>query len=255
MKKLTFLSLALMLELLIIACATIISVSAQQDFSAFLGNTIEDAAIDGTIGSEWDDASSYNNIALNPLGTAEVWTKHDGTYLYMAIRFKADSSNPWVALLLGGNTCMQANSDGALFGHDNYAPNGYHDISFNGFQTISVDASQDGKGAIAVGSANLITIELKKPLNSGDSAGKDVAWTEDNTYALIIMWNSNLLGSSGGSITHGGTSPTERTILINSKAIPEFPGLIFATVLVATAISAILLRKRIAKKPTINVIS
>jgi len=255
MKKLTFLFLTLTLGLLITAFATIAPVSAQQDFDAFLGNAIDDAAIDGTIGSEWDDAGNYDNVAINPQGTAEIWTKQDGTYLYMAVRFTADSSNPWVALLLGGTTCMQANSDGALFGHDSYAANGYRDISFNGFTEISVDASQDGKGAVTIDSSNLVTVELKKPLSSGDSAGKDIAWTEDSTYALIIMWNSNLLGSSGGSITHGGTQPTERTVLINSNAIPEFPGLIFATILVATAISAIFLRRRMVKKPTVNVIS
>jgi hypothetical protein len=255
MKKLTFLFLTLTLGFLITACATITPVSAQQDFNAFLGNTIDDAAIDGTIGSEWDDAGNYANVAINPQGTAEVWTKHDETYLYMAVRFTADSNNPWMALLLGGTTCMQANTDGALFGHDNYAANGYQDISFVSLGAISIDASQEGTGAITVGSSNLVTIELKKPLNSGDSDGKDMAWTEDNTYALIIMWDSNGGGSSGGSASHSSGSITERTILINSNVIPEFPGLIFAAVLVTATISAILLKRRIVKKPTVNVIS
>jgi hypothetical protein len=255
MKKLTFLFLTLTLGFLITACATITPVSAQQDFNAFLGNTIDDAAIDGTIGSEWDDAGNYANVAINPQGTAEVWTKHDETYLYMAVRFTADSSNPWMALLLGGTTCMQANTDGALFGHDNYAANGYQDISFVSLGAISIDASQEGIGAITVGSSNLVTIELKKPLNSGDSDGKDMAWTEDNTYAMIIMWDSNGGGSSGGSASHSSGSITERAILINSNVIPEFPGLIFAAVLVAATISAILLKRRIVKKPTVNVIS
>jgi len=255
MKKLTFLFLTLTLGLLITACATIAPVSAQQDFDAFLGNAIDDAAIDGTIGSEWDDAGNYDNVAISPQGTAEVWAKQDGTYLYMAVRFTADSSNPWVALLLGGTTCMQPNTDGALFGHDEYAANGYRDISFGGVGVIAIDATQDGKGAITVGSSNLVTAELKKPLNSGDSAGKDMTWTEDNTYAMIIMWDSNGGGSSGGSVSHSSGPKTERTVLINSNAIPEFPGLIFATILVATAISAVLLRRRVVKKPTVNVIS
>jgi len=255
MKKLTFLFLALTLGLLITACATITPVSAQQDFDSFLGNTIEDAEIDGTIGSEWDDAGNYANVAISPQGTAEIWTKHDGTNLYIAVSFTADSSNPWLSVLFGRTTCMQTNTDGALFGHDNYAANGYQDISFGGLGVISIDASQEGKGAITVDSSNLVTAELKKPLNSGDSAGKDMAWTEDNTYAMIIMWDSNGGGSSGGIVGHSSGSATERTVLINSKVIPEFPGLIFAAVLVATAISAILLRKRAAKKPMANVIS
>jgi hypothetical protein len=255
MEKLTSLFLALTLGLLIPACATIIPVSAQQDFSAFLGNTIEDTAIDGTIGSEWDDAGNYANVAINPRGTAEVWTKHDGTYFYMAVRFTADTNNPWLALLFGGFTCMQINTDGALFGHDSYAADGYRDISFGGLGVISNDASQEGNGAISVGASNIVTVELKKPLNSGDSIGEDMAWMEDNTYTMIIMWDSNGGGSSGGSASHSGGSATVRTVLINSKVIPEFPGLILAVVLVATAISAILLKKRIITKPMTNVIS
>lgn len=244
-----------MLGFLVTACATITPVSAQHDFDAFSGNSIDDTAIDGAIGSEWDDAGSYTDITISPQGTAEIWTKQDGTYLYMAVRFTADSDNPWVAVLFGGTTCMQSGADGALFGHDSYAANGYRDISFNGFTDISVDASQDGTGAITIGSSNLVTVELKKLLSSGDSDGKDVAWTEGGTYALIIMWNSNLYGASGGSVTHSDGPLADRTIFINSNAIPEFSVLMFAALLVATAISAILLKKRITTKPMANVIS
>jgi hypothetical protein len=254
MKKLA-LFLMVMLPLLIAACATITPVSAQQDFDAYSGNAIDDAAIDGAIGSEWDDAGSYTDVGISPQGTAEIWTKNDGTYLYVAVRFTADSDNPWVALLFGGTSCMQSGADGALFGHDSYAANGYRDISFNGFTEISVDASQDGTGAVTVDSSNMVTVELKKPLSSGDSDGKDIAWTEDNTYSLIIMWNSKSYGASGGSVTHSDGPLTDRTVFINSSVIPEFPGLIFTAIFVATAISAILLRKRITAKPVANVTS
>jgi hypothetical protein len=98
MKKL-YLFLLVLLGFLITACATMPPVYAQHDFDAFLGNTISDNDIDGAIGSEWDDAGNYTNIAIDPQGTAEVWTKHDGTYLYMAVRFTADSDNPWVSFL------------------------------------------------------------------------------------------------------------------------------------------------------------
>ena len=249
MKKPTFLFLTLALGLLITACAVITPVSAQHDFNAFLGNPIDDNEIDGAIGIEWDDTGNYTNVSISPQGTAEIWTKHDGTNLYMAVRFTADSNNPWVALLFGGTTCMEPDTDGSLFGHDSYAANGYRDISFHGFRTISVDASQDGTGAMTIDSSNLVTVELKKPLSSGDSDGEDMAWMEDNTYALIIMWNSNLYGASGGSATHSSGTPMERTMLINSSVIPELPGLMFAPVLVATAISAILLKRRINRKP------
>ncbi len=165
----------MMLPLLIAACAAIAPVSAQHDFDAYLSNAIDATAIDGVIGSEWDDSGSYIDVAISPQGTAEIWMKHDGTYLYLAVSFTADSNNPWMALLLGGTNYMQSGADGALFGHDSYSANGYRDISFNGFTEISVDASQDGTGAITIDSSNLVTVELKKPLSSGDSDGKDIA--------------------------------------------------------------------------------
>jgi hypothetical protein len=254
MKKLN-LFFTVLLGFMIAACAVVTPVSAQYDFEAFLGNTISDSEIDGNIGSEWDDAGNYTDVAISPQGTAEIWTKHDGTYLYIAVRFTADSDNPWVAFLFGGTLCMEENTDGVIFGHDSYAANGYRDISFAGFSPVGVDASQDGTGAITVDSSNLVTVELKKPLKSGDSDGKDIAWTEGSTYALIIMWNSNLYGASGGSVTHSDGPLADRTIFINSNAIPEFPGLMFTAILVATAISAFLLKRRITAKPMANVTS
>jgi hypothetical protein len=247
MKKL--LLLIVTLGFLITAYVAISPVSAQQGFDAFSGNPIGDAEIDGTIGSEWDDAGSYTDVGISPQGTADVWTKQDGTYLYMAVRFTADSNNPWVAFLFGGTTCMTAGTDGAVFGNDDYAANGYRDVWFGGVGIIAEDDSQNGTGAITVDSSNQVTAELKKPLNSGDTAGRDIAWTENSTYAMIIMWNSNGDGSSGGSVHHTNGPITPHNIFINTSAVPEFPGLMFAAILVATAVSAILLKKRLNTKP------
>ena len=246
MKKLL---LAIMLGLLITACAPVTLVFAQQDFDAFSGNPIADSSIDGAIGSEWDDAGSYTGVDISPQGTADIWAKQDGTYLYMAVRFTADSNNPWVAFLLGGATCMTANTDGALFGNDDYAANGYQDVWFGGIGIITADTSQDGIGAITIDSANQVTTELKKPLNSGDTAGKDIDWAEENTYAMLIMWDSNGGGSSGGSVSHSAGPLKESKILINSNVVPEFSPLMFYALIFATAVSAILLKKRIRAKP------
>lgn len=61
-----------MLGLLIVACATAPSVSAQHDFDAYSGNPIDDTAIDGTIGIEWDNAGNYTDVTISPHGTAEI---------------------------------------------------------------------------------------------------------------------------------------------------------------------------------------
>ncbi len=242
--RLTFLSLLVMVTVLVTTYLTVIPVYAQSDFNAYLGNSIPDGEIDGVIGSEWDDAGNYPDTAIEPQGTAEIWTKNDGTYLYIAMQFTADSNNPWVAFQFDSTSHMSSGADGAIFGHDGLGANEYQDISFGGFGSISADANQDGVGAINVGGSNLITIELKKPLDSGDSAGDDIEWAVGNTHTLIIMWDSNGGGSSGGTRGHTSGSGGDRTVFINPDEIPEFQGLMLFVVLVALAISVIILRKR-----------
>ncbi|MCW3998296.1 MAG: hypothetical protein NWF10_06990 [Candidatus Bathyarchaeota archaeon] len=139
---------------------------------------------------------------------------------------------------------MTSNTDGALFGDDNQAPDGYQDISFGGLGIVSADASQDGIGAIDISSSNVVTVELKKETNSGDSSGNDIQWSENNDYALVIMWDSNGRGSSGGSANHNERSPIGRTIFFNPEVIPEFSGLIPIFMIIILSIPLIL-RKRI----------
>ena len=235
---------ALLFGLLMLFFATPKHVSGQSDFSAFSGSSISDSQIDGTLGSEWDDAGKYNEVEIDPSGTAEIWVKHDGTYVYIAVRFTADSNNPWISFLLGGTTCMTANADGALFGNDGLNPDGYVDISFRGVGAISEDTNQNGKGAINVESSNLVTAELKKPLNSGDSAGKDIDWIVGTTYTMIVMWDSDGGGSSGGTANHRSGTLTARTILINSSVIPEFSNFTLIIILVGVTITVILFKRR-----------
>ena len=238
------LSFFVMVTFLLTAYLTVEPVFAQADFNAYLGNAIPDGEIDGEIGSEWDDAGNYPGTGIEPSGTAEVWTKNDGTYLYIAMQFTADSDNPWVAFQFDSTNHMSSGADGAIFGHDGLASNEYRDISFGGLGSISADASQDGVGAINVGGSNLITIELKKPLDSGDSAGDDIEWAVGNTHTLIIMWDSNGGGSSGGNTNHLNGSVTDRTILINVNEIPEFSILTLFFALVTFTIIILLLKRQ-----------
>ncbi|MFQ5822302.1 MAG: hypothetical protein ACE5I5_20190 [Candidatus Heimdallarchaeota archaeon] len=218
-------------------------VSAAVDFVAYKAiTTISDAEIDGTIGTEWDDAGHLTGVAIDPQGTAEVWTKHDETSLYIAINFTADSNDPWVGIQLGGTDCMDADIDLALFGDNNYAADGYKDMYFTAGYGVAEDTVQDGVGAItAVG--NVITIELKKPLNSGDE--KDNAWSVGDTYKLIIDWDSDGGGNSGdGSANHRAGGPIVNNIYINPDEIPEFPGLMLVVVLIAVLIPVILFTRK-----------
>jgi hypothetical protein len=184
------------------------------DLIAQNGTAIADTEIDGIIGTEWDDAKQYDNVPLTPSGTAKIWVKNDGTNLYMAVQFTADSNDPWVAFQFDATGCMDSGADGALFGHSDYADNGYVDVKYTEGNSMEVDATQDGVGAINVDSGNIVTVELKKPLNSGDSAGGDITWTVGTTSNVVIAWDTNGGGSSGGNVNHKSSDPIGRTILI-----------------------------------------
>lgn len=234
--------------LLVSSFASVPFVSGQTDIDAFLGSTIPDSQIDGTIGSEWDDAGNFSDVPINPSGTANVWIKHDETDLYIAYRFTADSNNPWTAIQFASSGCMVPSNDGALFGNDDHQPNGYADISFGGIGVINVDAVQNGQGAINVDSSNIVTVELKKPLNSGDSAGHDIAWSTGNNTVLVFMWDSNGGGSSGGGANHRASDIIPNNLFLNPEAIPEIPSMLAVTTLLVTVVGALFYKLRFKPK-------
>jgi len=245
------LAFSMVLGTLMALSAITTSVFAQTSYlDAYKANPIADTSIDGTVGAEWDDAGHYTDVPIDPDGQyAEVWVKHDGTYLYMAIKFNPDSSDAWLALQLGTTGCMDSTADVAIFGHNNLEPNGYSDAYFDR-KTVVADASQDGVGAMSVNPGNFITIELKKPLDSGDSAGNDIAWTEGNEYSIVIAWDSDGGGSSGGLVSHrGGTTPSVKTIFIDPlpPPIPEFPWGLELVMAIAPAISVVYLWRNARK--------
>ena len=246
MTKPAILLLTAMLMLLVTAILTVKPVSAQPDLNAVLGSAIDDSRIDGAMGDEWSDAANQTGVAINPHGTAAIWTKHDDANLYVALSFTADSGNPWVAVMFSPAAHMANTSDGALFGHDEFDANGYGDIFFGGVGIIKIDAQQDGKGAFSIDPQKRVTVELKKPLNSGDQAGNDVNWQQGIAYAVTIMWDSNGDGSSGGSVSHYYGTFTDKTLLISTSSIPELTAFALVAILAATAISATLLFRRCA---------
>lgn len=222
LKKTIFISKVTLLFILFALLFSLSFVDAQSELTMVLGNSINNSDIDGVIGDEWDDITSFNNQEISPQGNAQIWLKHDQSHLYIAVVFEADSNNPWAALQLGNPNCMTSNTDGAIFGHDELSPDGYQDISFGGFGVIRSDTSQDGVGSMGI-SMNTVTIELKKPLNTQDATGNDIQWSEDNSYDIIIMWDSNGGGSSGGTTSHTSNNPKPKTIYLEPQGIQPSP--------------------------------
>jgi hypothetical protein len=243
MKTIHLLILVISLVFLIIVPINLAS-AQQTDFVAVRGASIPDTQIDGNIGAEWNDASSYTDVSIAPHGSVHIRIKQDGTYLYIALEFLVDSTDPWVALEFGNTACMSANADGALFNDDNYCPNSYSDISFTQTVGVASDKTQDGKGAISVNASKFVFIELKKPLSCGDTSGKDVSWSEGKTYSMLMTWDSNGGGSSGGATNHAMQAPVTQTILISSNSIPEFPYPLLTLGVLVAIVSLVLLTQR-----------
>ncbi len=249
MGKQTFIFVLTLTGLLLVTFTLSGLVFAQEECKAFRGSAIPDSQIDGVIGSEWDDAGSYANVTICPSGTAHLWVKHDGTNLYIGLRFVADSENPWVAFQLGSNSCMSTDADGAVFGNDNLSPNGYVDVHFTAGGIVpATDAHQDGVGAISVNASKVVIVELKKSLNSGDTEGKDINWAQGTIGMLSILWDSDGGGSSGGSASHMSGTPVVKNMLISAEPVPEFPSLILILSLMALVIPVVVFGKRWRKR-------
>jgi hypothetical protein len=247
MNKSFFVVAVIAILMLTFTCSQSALVAAQADFIAPHGNAIPDSQIDGVIGSEWNDANYTPRRDINPWGLASFWVKNDGTNLYIAMRFYADSDNPWVGFQFGSSFCMSTSADGAMFRRDNNSQYTYQDVYFTEQPNAAPDAIQDGKGALTINSSRAVILELKKPLNSGDSAGKDINWTLGGTYAFLAVWDS---GGSGTANHNQTTSPISKTINISSEAIPEFPTPLFLCAFGVLLPAAIIMRRWIHRGKT-----
>ena len=247
-KRKSCISLGLLLSLLIFGNIFfgVSLVSAQSDFIAFRGGGFHDGMIDGYIDltSEWNDANYYPSVELTPQGTAEVWIKHAAGILFIALKFTADSDNPWVGIQYQESDHMSSGADGSMIGNDGLGANKYVDVTFGGEGIVSADSSQDGIGAIIVSDSNVVSIELKKPLSSGDSG--DIDWVVGESYPIILIWDSDGGGSNGGSSNHQSGSDATMSIFLDPNLIPEFSELaIYISLIVFTSTLVVYKRKSI----------
>jgi len=204
---------------------------------------VADEDLDGysTTGA-WDDANIYTvdleNRENPPYGTATVYLKHDGTYIYIRIDGKIDvpwidetSDHFWIGFQINPSETSghhRSVQDTIFFGQTSYSGITYPLTPIDthgGAKPPARDTSQDAYGmARYSGTAPPydFTAEWKRKLDTGD--GEDVLLVADGTttYYFYITTDSNGGGSSGGKIDHSGTT-NHNTMRIATAAVPEFP--------------------------------
>jgi hypothetical protein len=194
MKRRILALLILTLALLCVSMFYPIVLGAPLGGYAPYGTSISHGAIDGTIGTEWDDAGGWF-VTDMPLGH-KIRAKHDAVYLYILLVVADNTNNPfdlidhdWVGVEfdINGDEYIHGTSespDDSAF--CDYQTAGGEDWWIKGFTTASMgnDTSVGGFNDVvaAKGFNTTHTIwEFKKRLNSGDTAGYDIAMNPSQT--------------------------------------------------------------------------
>lgn len=195
----------------------------------YSSTAVADTDLDGNPGTgAWSDATSWTitleNGASSPYGTATLYAKHDGSYVYFRVDGKIDvawtsssGNHFWFGMqfsLTGTSHHSGSGSwDGVFFGESAYTPAPTYPplaVDTNGFsKPPAKDTAQNDLGKMGYSGSSApysFTVEWKRALSTGDS--QDVTFTADGTakYNFYATTDSDGGGSSGGAIDHSKVS-------------------------------------------------
>jgi len=182
---------------------------------------VADSDLDGSPATgAWSDAGTWTipleNGAAAPYGSATLYAKHDGIYVYFRVDGKIDvlwvssgGNHFWFGVAFTSSVTSHHSTwqDGVFFGADSFtsAPPLMAVDTNGGGKPPSKDGTQDDLGRMAAsGSAApySFTAEWKRKLSTGDA--NDLAFLADDatSYYFYATSDSNGGGSGGGSINH-----------------------------------------------------
>lgn len=195
----------------------------------YSSTAVADADLDGNPATgAWSDAGSWGipleNGAASPYGSATLYAKHTGTYVYFRIDGKIDTSwetasgnHFWVGMELSATgTSHHSGSgtwDGVFFGESSFTPAPTYPpiaVDTNGFgKPPAKDTTQNDLGRMAysgTGAPYSFTAEWKRLLSTGDA--QDVALVADGTtsFNFFVTTDSDGGGSNGGAIDHSSVT-------------------------------------------------
>jgi len=158
---------------------------------AVYGCSIESAALDGVIGSEWDDAESQE-LELGEYD-AKVFTKHDGSYFYVAMIIYTNRSfvRGFEAFVVfdngdgreystGDDMIVARAEDGQLVDADYY---------YRGTYDFRLDPENNAFGAGRYDiEGRCYVFEFARELASGDA--RDIGISPEDTVSTVYGWAS-----------------------------------------------------------------
>jgi hypothetical protein len=160
--------------------------------------------LDGKIsGNEWEDAGQLSVTFVYAEGGASVtypgtiYLKHDGTYLWICIRVQ-DEENRYPEMYDYAAILFDASGDGHIGSGDDSAiihhGLGPLDLRPDEEEVWRSDTEFGGSSDVAGESkwaAGWYTYEMRKPLNSGDTSGYDIALSPGDTVrSSSCIWDA-----------------------------------------------------------------
>jgi len=170
--------------------------------AAQLQNTV---TLDGAIsGNEWDDAGqlplnfvyTHDESSITYPGT--IYLKHDGAYLWICILVQDDDENIYPEIYDYAAILFDANEDGEIGQQDDSAilhhGLGAFDLRPDEGEVWRFDTEFGGNNDVtgeSAWSAGWYTYEMRKPLNSGDNNGYDIAISPGDTIlSSSCFWDA-----------------------------------------------------------------
>ncbi len=205
---------------------------------------VADGDLDGDpLTGAWSDAASVviplENKASSPYGSATLYAKHDGTYVYLRIDGMIDvawssatGNHFWLGMVYGPSSVTGHHSsgqDGVFFGlwdGTDYTPQPTYPpaaVDAHGAGTPPAkDGSQDLFGVMGYSGSSALysfTAEWKRRLSTGDSEDVPLAADGTSTYNFYVTTDSDGKGSSGGGIGHKGMT-NDNTMILEAPPAP-----------------------------------
>lgn len=212
---------------------------------------VADTDLDGNPATgDWTGSQSWTipleNGANAPYGSATLFAKHDGTYVYFRVDGKIDvlwvsssGNHFWFGMVFTSAVTIHHSAwqDGVFFGEDSFtsaAPLLAIDTNGGG-KPPAKDATQSDLGRMAASGSPApysFTAEWKRKLNTADSSDLTFLADDATSYYFYATTDSNGGGSNGGAINHkvttndnvmrfalpGGGDTTPPTVSLTSPA-------------------------------------